>query len=392
MSGGPVHNFRRSAQNRPMPLDSESFADFDGREVPNIHWLIPGILVKGGVTMLSGAGGKGKSLLCMQLQGAAALGQPWLGIDLPEPMRSFGLYCEDDRETLHRRMYDVARHYGATFPELEMARFKSRVGMANELMTFYGRKDDGEITNLFRQIREEIELWNIKIIIIDTAADTFAGNENIRPQVRAYVNALRGLVVNNGGGVILNAHPSRAGLSDGSGMSGSTAWEGSVRARIYLTEPKRTDPDVEGESEPTKERLLKTMKNNYGPAGEVIRLAWEAGVFVRTDQGGGGGGIVERLDAAGKLLEAARYMIDRGAFLSAATDAPTSLVKKAKGLPSCKMLSWKALVGAQDALLADGRLVMVEMGPPSKRRKYIRPSNMLYPGEVDGGAKTNTLL
>jgi RecA-family ATPase len=383
MNGAIDYHDRR--QQRPQPIRIRNAGDFEGKPIPEREWLVPSILIRRGITMLSGAGGVGKSLLCLQLQVAAALGMPWLGIEMPAPLTSFGFYCEDDEEEIHRRLADVCRHYGCTPGDLgDRVRFASRVGEQNELMTFFGRGDKGTRTALLAQLEEEVRMWGDQLIIIDTVADTFLGNENIRPQVRAFVTAIRRLALINNGGVIITAHPSRAGLSDGSGLSGSTAWEGSVRNRVYFTRPRSPDKDVDGEDEPTDERILKTMKSNYGPAGDKMRVRWKEGCFIRTDLAGGGS-MFDALADQRKLLEAAEYLVNRGAMLAADPNARTSLVVLARNLPSCKAMSWKAALNAQERLLDEGRLVIVELGPPSKRRRYIRPTHCRYPGEGEGG-------
>lgn len=382
-----TYDYHQARHQRPQPIRIRNASEYEGRPVPDRQWLIPSILIRRGITMLSGAGGVGKSLLCLQLQVAAALGQPWLGIPLDGPMNSFGLYCEDDEEEIHRRLYDICRSFGCSFSDLDgRVRFAARVGEQNELMIFNWKKDNGQRTALLGQIEDEIKMFSDELIIIDTVADTFLGNENIRPQVRAFVNAIRRLALINNGGVIITAHPSRTGLADGSGLSGSTAWEGSVRNRIYFTKPKgQGERDAEGDEEQTDERILKTMKSNYGPAGDKIRMKWQQGAFVRTDIAGtGGGGFVERLEINLQLMKAAEYLVQRGSMLAADPNAKTSLVVVARNLPSCKHLSWGAALAAQERLIENGKLVMVELGPPSKRRMYIRPAHLRYPGE-DGG-------
>jgi len=378
-------DFHDRRHQRPQPIRIRNAGDFEGKPVPDREWLVPSILIRRGITLMNGAGGVGKSLLCLQLQVAAALGMPWLGIPLASPMSSFGFYCEDDEDEIHRRLYDCCRHYGCSMADLgDRVRFASRVGDSNELMSFFGRGDKGTRTALLGQIEEEVRMWGDQIVIIDTVADAFLGNENIRPQVRAFVTAIRRLALINNGGVIMTAHPSRAGLADGSGLSGSTGWEGSVRNRIYFTRPKNPDRDIDGEDEPSDDRLLKTMKSNYGPAGEKMRLRWKEGVFVRTDLAGGGS-FFDQLTDLRKLAEAAEYLVNRGAMLAADPNARTSLVVLARNMPSCKHMSWKAALDAQERLLDEGRLVIVELGPPSRRRKLIRPAHCRYPGEGEGG-------
>ena len=50
-----------------------------------------------------------------------------------------------------------------------------------------------------------------------------AGNEIDRSQVRQFVGLMRKLAIAANGSVVLLAHPSLAGISSGTGLSGSTA-------------------------------------------------------------------------------------------------------------------------------------------------------------------------
>lgn len=53
-------------------------AQLVGKKVPPREWLVDGMIPHGKVTLLSGDGGLGKSLLMQQLMTAAATGQDWL--------------------------------------------------------------------------------------------------------------------------------------------------------------------------------------------------------------------------------------------------------------------------------------------------------------------------
>lgn len=376
-------DLRRAA--RAAPFAARDASDFAGKAVPERDWLIPSILVRRSITLFAGDGGVGKSLMCLQLQVAAALGVDWMGLQIPRQMSSFGFYCEDDEEEIHRRLFDVLRFYGRTFKDLgTRLRFISRVGEENELVTFRGGRDNAKAarTSLFGQIEDEIDGYGHELVIIDTAADAFAGNENIRPQVRAFVTQIRRLALINNGGVILNSHPSKSAMADGSGFSGSTAWNGSVRNRLYLTTKKRrASGDEDDDQQQTNERTLKVMKSNYGPFGEKIPCKWEAGAFVRTDLSAGSN-LLERLDHDRLVLDGARYLIERGSMLACEMQTRTSLAVLARNLPSCKDLSFKQICAAQDRLLAAGKLIAIDLGPKSKRRKYIRPSDMRYSSET----------
>jgi len=221
------------------------------------------------VTLLSGDGGIGKSLLAQQLLTACALGQDWLGLrTLPCP--GFGLFCEDDADELRRRQEAICRAMFATPKELTGLTLCSRVGQENALMSFRGEEAEGVTTDLYAQIRNAVLASGSKLVVLDTAADVFLGNENVRPQVRSFLNKLRAIAMEAHGAVLLTSHPSVAGASSGTGLSGSTAWNNTVRSRLYLSKNPETGI-----------RYLKTKKANYGPAEGELVLKWVNGVFSR---------------------------------------------------------------------------------------------------------------
>jgi RecA-family ATPase len=65
-------------------------------------------------------------------------------------------------------------------------------------------------------------------------ADVFGGSEIDRSQVRQFVALTRQIAIAANGYVIMSAHPSLAGINSNNGLSGSTQWHNSVRARGYL--------------------------------------------------------------------------------------------------------------------------------------------------------------
>ena len=370
----------RDKPQRLKPLRVHSIGELQGKPVPDRDWLVPSALVRRSITLFGGDGGVGKSLMMMQLQVAAALGTDWLGLRVTKPMTSYGFYCEDDADELHRRFANICQYYGCQFSDIaDRVRYSSRVGEEdNELVTFRGKQEwaKAQRTATLDQIEEEVRNHNTEIIILDTVSDIFAGNENIRYQVKSFVTILRKLAMINNGGVILNAHPSKTAMVDGSGFSGSTAWNGSVRNRLYLSTPKRE----EGDDGPTDERILRVMKSNYAPFGEKIECHYENGVFVPNNSFKGTS-MLDKLDDKRRLYDACVYLVSRGARLAANPQAKNSLIASARALPNLHDISYTRALAAQEALLADEKLVMVELGPPSKRTQFLRPTHLKYPGE-----------
>lgn len=380
-----VHDIKDARSQRTQPLRLINPAEWQGKPVPDREWLVPGICVRGGATLLNGDGGVGKSLLCMQLQTALALGQPWLGLHTPpKATRSLAIYCEDEPDELHRRQMDICRYYGCQPMHLDgLALMMSRVGENNTLMSFSRREGAGQVTNFFRQVESVINDQEIEVVIIDTAADTFGGHEIDREQVRTFVQKLRGWALRTRGAVIITQHPSVSGMQSGAGSSGSTGWNNSVRSRVYLTKPKRVDDD--GDDIPTNERFLKFMKSNYGPINPKMRLVWDAGVFKTIDEAGTQASHDEQ-QLRETLLDAAADYVRQGIKLSPDNNSRTALVNRVrKDKLSAASYPQKLLISLYEALRREGDLVTTTYrNSERKTETYVRPTWLLYPDEEKG--------
>jgi RecA-family ATPase len=236
------------------------------------QWLVPDWIPIGVVTALYGDGGVGKSLIAQQLMTSVALALPWLGLDV-SPGRAIGLMCEDDEEELHRRQDSINAALGVSNSNLENMRLISRVGEDNVLMQWPDRGASGETTPAFAELRRQCALWRPRLIVLDTIADFFGGNELDRTQVRQFVQGTFGVLAREFQcAVVACGHPSAAGISSGAGTGGSTAWSNTVRSRLYLS---RQD----GEDANPDQRKLARMKANYAPREADITLGWRDGMF-----------------------------------------------------------------------------------------------------------------
>ena len=350
------------------------------KAIPPRRWLVDGILARGSITLLTGDGGIGKSLLAQQLQTALALGgERWAGIALPaDPIVSFGIYCEDDEDELHRRQADINEAYNVGMNDLGGVHYTSRVG-EDSTLAYFGRDDQIKATPFHEQVSNAIHEVGAQLVIIDTAADTFGGNENVRIHVRSFINLLRRWPMGNDGGLILTAHPSNFGVTQGTGISGSTAWNNSVRGRVYLTKPK-DDVEQYGETEDTNERVLKIMKSNYGPAGKQIRLRWEHGAFAPVATGGPT--MMDKLELDDLFLrELGNLMADGVRVLATDSRSPRNFVSLLTGRAALKRYTGTDLRAAKERLDENGRLVKVQLGPKSRPDTLIRPADLRYPGE-----------
>ena len=256
------------------PLPFINIAAWQNQPVPEREWTVKDRIPRSNVTLLSGEGSIGKSILSLHLSAAVVLGRDWLGT-LPEPGPALVVCCEDDTEELWRRFDLIFSHYGAAFTEFTDLHVLALAGKE----TLMAEPDRGGLiraTKLFGRIREAACDIRPKLTVLDNSADVFGGNENDRAQVRQFIGILRGMAIAASSGVLLTSHPSLTGISSGTGLSGSTAWNASVRSRLYF---KRAKTDKDEEPDPDL-RVLEVMKANYGPVGETITLRWNNGLFL----------------------------------------------------------------------------------------------------------------
>lgn len=358
------------------PLEIVAPADLQGQEVPEREWIWDGWIPVGAVTALYGDGGTGKSLLALQLMTACATGGDFLGQEVT-PCRALGVFCEDDIGELHRRQAGINAGLGLTFDDLGNMRWVSRVGSENLLMTF-AADGRGVHTAFFEQILNAARDFGARLVVIDTAADTFAGNENIRPQVRQFIALLTRLAREIDGAVILLAHPSQTGKATGSGDGGSTAWNNSVRSRLYFKRPGQPDAKGQEADEPIDPdlRILARLKANYASAGVDLAVRYERGAFV--DASGAQGVIGARSPARDReaeeafmagLAEMEAKHLRSNVHKGQANYAPKALREKTQ---ACSGFSEDELTGAMNRLIKAGRIESIEEGPASRRRSSLR--------------------
>ncbi len=217
------------------------------------QWVWDGLLPVGEASVVYSDGGVGKTVLAQLLATCMATGEPCLGVGTTQG-RSLLVLCEDNRDDVIRRQDRICGVTGLDRGHLGSdVVIVPRKGEDNTLMHFPRQDSYGRLTPFWEQLAVTAQVVKPQLIVIDTAADTFGGNENVRSEVRQFVQrALTQLAERCQCAVLLLAHVSRAGATEGTG--GSTAWNNSVRSRLHLA----PDEDREGVLE------LRHRKSNRG--------------------------------------------------------------------------------------------------------------------------------
>jgi RecA-family ATPase len=345
---------RRSRVSRPKiarPTDLAPIKILDpiqwqDQPAPERRWLVADLIPLHNVTMLSGDGGLGKSIIALQLMAACALGKLWLGRQTMA-CKAFGLFCEDDEGELRRRLADICRHHDAEFGDLENLQLCERVGLENSLMEWQSAWEAGETTWLHAQVMNHALEFGAQTIVIDSLHDVFTGDEIRRSQARQFIQGLREIAREIDGAVLLTAHPSLSGRNSGTGESGSTAWNNSVRSRLYFKEAG---------AQSGAERILKTMKSNYARRGGEIQLRWDAGAYVEIPDDPGMVGSLRRGNAEKVFLACLDRLTEQGRHVTDAANSPRFAPRHFAEMPEANGFEARDFKGAMERLFAVGTI------------------------------------
>ncbi|HMF29197.1 MAG TPA: AAA family ATPase, partial [Candidatus Cybelea sp.] len=229
----PNGDGKHVGEGKPVPeLEVIDIRAWQGVEPKERAWIVRNMIPARNVTLLTGQGGVGKTLLMQQMSAATVLGKDWVG-ELPEPGPVLFITAEDDEDEMHHRYFHIARHYGVTFDELANAGLHlTSLAGRDATMAIADARGIVRPTQLFETWLTYARKIKPRWVGLDTAADIFVVNERDRSQVRQCISLLRGACLELDCAIILLAHPSLSGIQSGTGLSGSTAWNNSVRSRL----------------------------------------------------------------------------------------------------------------------------------------------------------------
>jgi RecA-family ATPase len=351
-------------QARARPLRIINPASWEGKPVPPREWIVQDMVPSGTVSLLMGDGAAGKTTIALQLAIARSIARDWIGT-IPSPGRTLFLSAEDEEDELHRRADAIRLHYRVSFSDLGDLRLVDLVGEDAVLGNLHR---DGIIraTPLYQAVLSQIEAFAPDLVIIDALADAFAGDENNRAQARQFIGLLKKPARDHKAAILCLAHPSLYGMNSGTGSSGSTGWNNSVRSRLYFEAAKASDG-----AEPDPDlRTLSVKKANYGPKGAPLTVRWTAGAYVPE----GGLCSLDKLALAAKaqdrFLDLLRLFEEQGQVVGAIKGTNYAPARFAEH-PKSEGMGKGHFALAMQALL-DRKLIRIETsGPPTRRRQRL---------------------
>lgn len=242
------------------PKPPLQWTELSTRIPPEREWAIDHWLGMGHVTLLSGAGGLGKTSIAQAMGSCISLQRDYLD-NVGTKRRVLMWACEDDETELWRRQIAIAHSIQEPLESFQDEFvLQSYDGEDVELCCL--RDGAIAISPMLKVLSEQIGDYGARVVILDNIARLYGCSENDRHQVTSFIAMLTNAARSTGAAVLLLGHPAKA---TGSEYSGSTAWEGAARARLYLG---RNLPDQEqaAEQDPKEDdgvRYLCRRKANY---------------------------------------------------------------------------------------------------------------------------------
>ena len=242
---------------------------WQGIDPEPIKFTIAGLVPEGMTTLLVSEGGAGKSILLQTACTCIPNGLPFLGCETAGGNVA-GVFAEDPEAVLHLRQTRINTVLGV---DLEVLAGRSFVQSYSGLNATLWR-ENGPTAFMVDLEAQLSRIEELRFVGLDNAALLYAGSENDRLEVTAFINCLNGIVERLRAGIVLSTHVSKS--ADGTTLriaSGSTAWVNASRSTLELKPASGDDPSK-----------LIVRKANHTKPGQEAALEWRDGVLVRADE------------------------------------------------------------------------------------------------------------
>jgi hypothetical protein len=253
-------------KNSPLWVDA---GEWTPGAIPPRPWLVPGYLMRGSVSILSGQGAGGKSSLVVRWTVAMATGDA-VGEFAPKaPMVCVNYNVEDDQDEQLRR-YTAALMAVKKTPR-DVAGRVIRCGPHDVGTLFERDNNTGRVlpTIAMERLEAMIVETGAQCLICDPLAELHNAEENDNTAMRSVVAAFRGLAKRLGIAVMVLHHDRKGNNTPGDmdRMRGASAVSGAVRVALTLSTMSQEEAEKFGIPAEHRRRhfRLDGAKSNYAP-------------------------------------------------------------------------------------------------------------------------------
>jgi RecA-family ATPase len=259
------------ADDFPRPI---KLGEFLSTNFPPPRELVKGYVPRNESTLFNGDPGVGKTTGVIDLAVCVALGKRYLGQFDTEAARVLLVLGEDHEGITQVRCRAALKANGVLGNEadelIEVWTTKNRVFTLAEI------SDQGKIKwqKFYDRLDAHLETIPGALVVLDSLADIAMLEEAGRLGPNALFKKVIGkLIRKHDATFVILGHPSKASKSDGSFVSGSTAFLAAVRSAMLL--------EWDDETKKNDLRHLRRLKVQYGPPdiGRGVPLRFEDGVF-----------------------------------------------------------------------------------------------------------------
>lgn len=248
--------------------------EWNESEIPRRPWIVPGYLMRGAVTVLSGPGSAGKSMLAVLWCCALAAGEKAGHFSPRQQFKVLNYNVEDDHDEQRRR-------FSATLRQLQLSPsaisgrvvrlWPAGIGtlFARDAMTGTLRQTDA-----MAALEAHISEHQPDVLMLDPLVELHDAEENDNTALRAVMAKLRGIAADHHCAVLV-LHHGRKGIAGSPGDPDSLRGASSIvgAARVVLTVLTMDETEAERLGIRKEERRsyfrLDGAKSNYAPIDEA---------------------------------------------------------------------------------------------------------------------------
>ena len=272
-------------------FDNEPWVEAD---IPPRPWIAPGYLLRGAVTLITGAPGGSKSYLVVAWSTALAFGLE-LGRFKPNgKVRVMSYNVEDDLDERRRRYSAGLRRCGHTSGDLVRQVIQVGAVGVGTLFDYDAIGNRLRPTPAFEALEKRICQDRPDVLILDPLAELHTADENSNTHLRAVTALFRTLAARHDMAVVILHHSRKGGggaAGDPESARGASALMGAVRIALTVTPMTAEDATAFGLNADAARHFFRveSAKANYAP---LDAADWFERCPVTLDNGDGAAMIV----------------------------------------------------------------------------------------------------